>query len=77
MTNYRFCYLDGAGRIVNREERECVGELGALEYARALSPYQAIEIWDGTYRVAHIRKGDDPLEIRCRPSRWNWVLAES
>lgn len=69
---YRFCYLNEAGNIANREDRECAGDLAALVYARSLARYQTIEIWDGTYRVAHIAKGEDPLKIDGRVSGWHW-----
>lgn len=68
---YRFCYLNEAGNIANCEDRECAGDLAALVYARSLARYQTIEIWDGTYRVAHIAKGEDPLKIDGRAAGWH------
>lgn len=68
---YRFCYLNEAGNIANCEDRECAGDLAALVYARSLARYQTIEIWDGTYRVAHIAKGEDPLKIHGRAAGWH------
>lgn len=61
--NYCFCTLDDDGRVVIQEERTCSGDVAALVYARSLAPYQTIEIWDGAFRVAHIEKGEDPLQV--------------
>jgi len=70
--NYSFFSLDGAGRIVIQEERECSGDVAALVYARSLALYQTIEIWDGAFRVAHIAKGENPLKACESTSGWKW-----
>ncbi len=69
---YRFFYLDDAGRVVVREDRECKGDVAALAYAKSLTPYRTIEIWDGAFRVAHIAKGEDPLDVYDSTSGWQW-----
>ena len=69
---YRFFYLNDAGRVVVREDRECKGDVAALAYARSLSPYRTIEIWDGAFRVAHIVKGENPLDVYDSTSGWHW-----
>ena len=69
---YRFFYLNDAGRVVVREDRECKGDVAALAYAKSLAPYRTIEIWDGTFRVAHIVKGEDPLDVYDSTSGWHW-----
>ena len=70
--SYDFFHLDDAGRIVIREDRQCKGDVAALAYARSLSPYRTIEIWDGAFRVAHIVKGEDPLDVYDSTSGWHW-----
>jgi len=70
--SYDFFHLDDAGRVVVREDRDCKGDVAALVYARTLAPYRAIEIWDGAFRVAHIAKGEDPLDVYDSTSGWHW-----
>ena len=70
--SYDFFHLDDAGRVVIHEDRECKGDVAALAYAKSLAAYRTIEIWDGTFRVAHIVKGENPLDVYDSTSGWQW-----
>jgi VCBS repeat-containing protein len=63
MRFYRFTFhADGKAQYSTDHQFE--DDLDALDAARLLSDLFSIEIWDGARLIAHVKKGNEPLNAQ-------------
>jgi len=62
MPQYRFHLIGSDGRVAELMERECDGDLEALDDAQALSNWHEVEVWQGELRVLRVKRGNAPLD---------------
>ena len=58
MGQYRFDLIDIAGEIAQSQFYSCTDDLDALDKAERLSAGNAIDVWDGSRRVLHVKRGN-------------------
>ncbi len=58
MGQYRFDLIDMAGEIAQSQYLSCADDLDALDKAEALCTGNAVDVWDGTRRVLHVKRGN-------------------
>jgi hypothetical protein len=56
MIHYCFYLLDAAGHCLARQDHRFADDLDALDKARSLCADHDIDIWQGTRRVASVKK---------------------
>jgi len=63
MRSYRFTFRSD-GKKQYSTDHQFKDDLDALDAARLLSEYFSIEIWDGAKLIAHVKKGNEPLNAQ-------------
>jgi len=58
MAHYTLYLLDAKGHIFARQDHEFKEDLDALEKAQSLCANQDIEVWQGNYRIATVKKDE-------------------
>ena len=58
MGHYRFDLIDVAGEIAQSQYCACADDLDALDKAEKLSAANAVDVWDGSRRVLHVKRGN-------------------
>jgi hypothetical protein len=66
--DYRLHCLDENQRITSSSDVVARDDLAALEQAEKLCEKQGMEVWQGTRRVARVKKGNAPLDASDRMS---------
>ena len=71
MGQYRFDLIDMRGGISRSQFHNCADDLEALDKAETLCDTNAVDVWDGSRRVLHL-KLENALAT---PRRWTAGLA--
>ena len=58
MGQYRFDLIDVGGEIAQSQFHACADDLDALDKAEALSSVTAVDVWEGSRRVLHVKRGN-------------------
>lgn len=56
MGRYRFDLLDRTGQILQSQYCGCADDLAALDMAETLCARNAVDVWDGSRRVLHLKR---------------------
>ena len=64
MPQYKFHLLKANGDVAQEMNRECDGDLEALDDAQSLSRHHEVEVWQGELRVVRVKRGNAPLNAK-------------
>jgi len=56
MGHYRFDLIDESGGISQSQYYSCIDDLDALDKAETLCAANAVDVWDGSRRVLHLKQ---------------------
>ena len=59
--SYRFELIDGFGKTFWRREKGLLDDLAALDLGQMIAAWSAVEIWDGSRKVARVKKNNAKL----------------
>ena len=68
MKHYRIYSLNHQGGISRARDLDCADDLDALSQGEKLSAENPVEIWQGSRRVARVKPGNAPLDVRDQQS---------
>jgi hypothetical protein len=61
MIEYRFYFLDQAGRLASLQFHQCVDNLGAIRLAQSLCNGRDAEVWEAEMLIARLKKSETAL----------------